>query len=205
MACKRKCKLPMRISFPHLTLSLCVDNEHQRTSSDLHLFLASELTSPASSARTESKFRLRVADAETNPRHDELDTHMMERSSSYCTEHEQRSERKMHLEPKCWRLWLKDRDPKIEILIGKRTKLGRGGIQPQTHFCMWVYPLTCGTEPNSSSGVIFAIWAELFSKTMPKKYSYISAELESIIQAPQGLNNPYILYSLFLKYLLLHS
>ncbi|KAK4831872.1 hypothetical protein QYF61_019884 [Mycteria americana] len=46
-------------------------------------------------AQTESKFRLRVPDAETNPRRDEVGTHVMENSSSCCNECEQRSERKV--------------------------------------------------------------------------------------------------------------
>lgn len=105
------------------------------------------------------------------------------------------------LEPMIKRQGSKNRD------LNRKENKGwkRRNTTSHIYFCMWVYPLTCGTEHISSSGVIFAIWAELFSKTMPKKYSYISAELESIFQAPQGLNNAYILYSLFLKYLLLHS
>lgn len=53
-------------------------------------------------AQTESKFRLPVPDAETNPRCDELGTHVVEKSTSDCIEWEQRTERKVHLESKCW-------------------------------------------------------------------------------------------------------
>lgn len=55
-------------------LSLCAVSTKTPALSGLPLLLASDLTYAASTAQTESKFRLPVPDAETNPRRDELGT-----------------------------------------------------------------------------------------------------------------------------------
>ena len=73
----------------------------------------------------------------------------------------------------------------MEISIEKGTKLTKGWkrsyIISSKH--MFLHVGSCATEHNSSSGVIFVIWAELFSKTTQKN-PYKSEELESIIQVP---------------------
>lgn len=123
MSTKSNSKLSMEASFPHLMLSLCVDSEHRRTSNDLS-FLASDLTSPASSAHN-STDRVKIwapcSRCRNKPKR-WWAWHLWWRKA-VVTAWSVNRDLKVHLELKCWSLWLEDRDPRVENSIEKGTKL----------------------------------------------------------------------------------